>query len=384
MPDQTLLSKRIDHIPAIDNHCHPILRDQNLDRTAWRRCFSEAHDPVVAERDVLHTLYYRWAVRQIAAWHGSDPTEDAMLLTRQHIPLPEYTRQLAETAGIECLVVDEGFPSGPGAFTADEMAHLFGVRVVRILRLETLLQRLIVETDTFEVAELAFRRHVIEARNSGYVGLKSIAAYRSGLAVGPVTRGEALVAFENVHADAIRRRQLRLTNKQVIDYFLGLALAIANEQQLPVQFHTGYGDPDLDLSLANPLLLRGVIERYPRAPIVLLHESYPYTREAAFLATVYPNVHVDVSTVIPFLDRGEIMQSFRHALGVAPSTRILFSSDATNIPELHWLGPTRARPILTEIFTDMIAHDEIDLETATTFARNILHDNAARLYRLDT
>jgi predicted TIM-barrel fold metal-dependent hydrolase len=371
----------IERITVIDNHCHPILRDQRIDTVRWRRAFSEAHDPAVAEHDVPSALYYRWALRQIAAFLDVEPTEDAILLARLQQPLGDYMRRLARDANIACLVIDEGYPAGDEAYTAAQTADLFAVKGVRLLRLETLVQRLAVETESFDAAEEAFRRIVHDVR-ANYVGLKSIAAYRTGLVISPVEREEARLAFTAVQAEARARGAVRLATKPVVDYFVCLALAEADQQRLPIQFHTGYGDPDLDLQLANPLHLRAVIERYPRAPIVLLHESYPYTREAAFLAAVYPNVYVDISAVIPFLGREEIAQAFQQALNVAPASRILYSSDATNLPELHWLGPSRARTILREVLGQMVHSAELDAASAVEFAQLILHDNAVRLYQL--
>ena len=49
---------------------------------------------------------------------------------------------------------------------------------------------------------------------------------------------------------------MRLSSKPVIDYFVVRALRFAAPRAWPLQFHTGYGDPDLDLRLANPLHLR--------------------------------------------------------------------------------------------------------------------------------
>ena len=63
---------------------------------------------------------------------------------------------------------------------------------------------------------------------------------------------------------------------------LDQALELANRHEMPVQFHAGFGDPDLDLRQANPLHLRLVLEdpRFVRVPIVLLH-LYPFVREGA-------------------------------------------------------------------------------------------------------
>lgn len=55
---------------------------------------------------------------------------------------------------------------------------------------------------------------------------------------------------------------------------------------------TSFGDKDLDLRQANPLHLRNVLEdhRFLDCQIVLLHASYPFSREASYLASVYEQV----------------------------------------------------------------------------------------------
>lgn len=55
-----------------------------------------------------------------------------------------------------------------------------------------------------------------------------------------------------------------------------------------------FGDKDLDLRLANPLHLRSVLEdkRFTNCRIVLLHASYPFSKEASYLSSVYNQVHL--------------------------------------------------------------------------------------------
>lgn len=55
-----------------------------------------------------------------------------------------------------------------------------------------------------------------------------------------------------------------------------------------------FGDKDLDMRLSNPLHLRSVLEdaRYSKSRIVLLHASYPFSREASYLASVYPQANI--------------------------------------------------------------------------------------------
>ena len=54
-----------------------------------------------------------------------------------------------------------------------------------------------------------------------------------------------------------------------------------------------FGDKDLDLRKCNPLHLRAVLEdkRFSKCQIVLLHASYPFSKEASYLASVYSQVY---------------------------------------------------------------------------------------------
>ena len=57
---------------------------------------------------------------------------------------------------------------------------------------------------------------------------------------------------------------------------------------LPVQFHVGYGDADVDLHRGNPLLLTDLLRATEPAgvPVMLLH-NYPYHRQPGYLAQVF-------------------------------------------------------------------------------------------------
>lgn len=65
----------------------------------------------------------------------------------------------------------------------------------------------------------------------------------------------------------------------------------------PVQFHTGLGDNDLDLLVSSPGQMQQIIRAYPKTNFVLLHSSYPYTREAGYLTAMYKNVYLDFGEV---------------------------------------------------------------------------------------
>jgi predicted TIM-barrel fold metal-dependent hydrolase len=143
-----------------------------------------------------------------------------------------------------------------------------------------------------------------------------------------------------------------------------------------VQMHTGYGDRDLDLVLANPALLRPLLEqtRFEALRLVLLHASYPYTREASYLAAVYPQVYVDFSEVNPMLPHRQLTRVLEELLALSPYTKLLYGSDAWGIPDWIWLGARTGRRALAAALVGVPGVDAI--------ARRILRDNARELYGL--
>jgi predicted TIM-barrel fold metal-dependent hydrolase len=150
-----------------------------------------------------------------------------------------------------------------------------------------------------------------------------------------------------------------------------------------VQFHTGFGDADLDLREANPLHLRPLLEsgRYTNVPFVLLHASYPYVRELGYLTAIYPNVYADVGLAIPHL-AAEIPTMLRQLLGLAPTSKVVYSSDASQIPELFWLAARWGRRGLALALDELIALGALDPDDGLAVARQVLGENAAGVYGL--
>jgi uncharacterized protein len=218
-------------------------------------------------------------------------------------------------------------------------------------------------------------------RGQGYVALKSIAAYRTGLDIREWPHEEAEESFREYKRFA-EEAPARLVHKPLLDTLLHIAFARAARQEVPVQFHVGYGDADTDLLLGNPLYLRRVLQRpeYRGMPVVLLHECYPYTRQGGYLAAVYENAYLDLSYGIPLLGYGELLSFTRQALGVAPSSKLMYSSDGIGVPELHWTSALDGRRVLGEALGEMVSHGELSLPRAETVGEDILRTNARRLY----
>ena len=269
-----------------------------------------------------------------------------------------------------------------GALSVAETAKAGDVRARRILRIERVIEDLIPAHETVAGLREALLGELETAR-PGLVALKSIIAYRTGLGVQPTPRGDAAAAFGPVKELARRDGRVRLAAKPLNDYLLLRALEIAERQAMPVQIHTGFGDADLDLRDANPLHLRPLLEgsRYANVPFVLLHASYPYVRELGYLAAIYANVYADVGLAIPHL-AAEIPVILRQLLGLAPSTKVVYSSDASQIPELFWLAARWGRRGLGTVLDELIALGALGGDEAIAVARRVLGGNAAGIYGL--
>ena len=307
-----------------------------------------------------------------------------MLAARGELEVDELISALLRAANIEALLIDQGYPLRDLLLPDAEITRLAGCRTMPILRLELLMQDLIVQHETLAAVEEALRVALADVRGAGYVALKSIVAYRTGLEIRVWEREEAEAAFAVARREVSEEGALRLAHKPLLDTLLHVAFTEAARQEIPVQFHTGYGDTDADLRLANPLHLRAVLETpsYQGMPVVLLHACYPYTREGGYLAAVYEHVYLDLSYGIPFLSHDEMASFTRAALGVAPYTKLLYSSDAVGVPELHWLSATSARRVLGEALGECVARNELSAAEAQTVGAALLNENAVRLYRL--
>ncbi|ACB50202.1 putative amidohydrolase 2 [Crocosphaera subtropica ATCC 51142] len=67
-------------------------------------------------------------------------------------------------------------------------------------------------------------------------------------------------------------------------------------------------------------------------------------------------------------------------LELAPTTKILYSSDAHNLPELYYLAAKWGRNLLGEVLEETVKDGDLREEESLTIAINILHGNAKRIY----
>ncbi len=376
------MSLDLSSIPLIDNHCHSLLRAQPRNVLEWRACFTESYFAEIPREHVPHTIFYQWALRELGALYECEANENAILEKCNALDLKTRAQKINRAANIEAWLVDYGYAAAH-TFGHGELQNIAGVRVENILRLEPFIEHLILESATFPILYDAFVNELQNLRGQNYAALKSILAYRVGLNLSAPTRNEAQSAFPALKERATRDGTVRVDSKPLLDYLIPRAVEIAAQQEFPIQFHTGFGDPDQDLLTSHPALLRPLFgEKYRGAKIILLHAAYPNARTLGYLAAVYPNVYADFGLAIPFVT-SEARNILRELLGLAPASKILYSSDAFHIPELYCLGATLGRRALGHVLEEFIAEGLIDARRAEKMGEMILRGNARDVYELD-
>jgi hypothetical protein len=337
------LRQALAELPHVDHHAHSILRTAPTGLNEFRGLFSEASDPRQWPH-VATTVTYQRAIELLAVELGCEPTEHAVLELRQSRDPKRYAAQLLRAAGAELLLVDEGYPPADESLATGELGQLADCPARPILRIESLARA---EDEPLSNAALA---RIASAGHDGYAAIKTVIAYRGGLDLevlpaGP--RGRLLAALR--------------ANRDGGD-------------PVPVQVHTGFGDPDLLLPRARPGYLKPLFEEFPETSFVLLH-CYPFVREAGWLASVYPNVFFDLSLTIPHVSRPAAVLA--EAVELAPLSKLLYASDAVRTPELYLLAAVWWRDALARVLSELLPEP-----AARAGARLILRENAVALYRL--
>jgi hypothetical protein len=255
------------------------------------------------------------------------------------------------------------------------MAEMTGVPADEVVRLETVAEQ--VAADGCEAGAFAERfARALWERSRSARGLKTIAAYRCGLDFDP----EPPAAGEVTEAAGrwLASGGARLDDPVLLRHLIWTGL----ERGLPLQFHIGYGDPDVDLRRSDPLRLRELIElaEPTGVPLLLLH-CYPYQRHAGYLAQAYPNVYFDVGLGVSYTGARSVAL-VAESLEVAPFAKILFSSDAWGPAELHHLGALLWRRAMGRVLGEFVAEGEWSMEQAVRVASMVGVENARRVYEL--
>ncbi|XP_055807899.1 protein fluG [Solanum dulcamara] len=374
------LKKAVESVEIVDAHAHNIVA---IDSTIpFLNCFSEAAGDALS--DVPHTIHFKRSLKEIAGIYGSSLSLHAVQESRQRFGLESSAAVCFKAAKISVLLIDDGIELDK---KLDIKWHRSFVPIVgRILRVERVAEKILEKGSNGTWTLGSFMEIFSEELKSvadEVFAFKSIVAYRSGLAINTeVTEKEAEEGLSDVLCAG---HPIRISNKSFIDYIFLHALKVAQSYDLPMQIHTGFGDKDLDLRLANPLHLRNLLEdkRFMKSRLVLLHASYPFSREASYLASVYPQVYLDFGLAIPKLSFHGMLSSVKELLELAPMNKVMFSTDGIAFAETFYLGAKKAREVVFSVLRDACVDGDLSIPEAIAAVKDIFAENAKQFYKLD-
>jgi predicted TIM-barrel fold metal-dependent hydrolase len=369
--------------PLTDHHCHGVLRSGG-DLEALLNEADGAAARGFAFDSLAGLAFRRWCppLLDLPA-HASVETYQAR---RDELGAAEVSRRFLAASGLAALCVDTGYAPG-SILSPAETAAFAGAAAYEVVRLEQVAESLAASgTGATEFPD-AYRAALAErvaspAAGVPVVGVKSIAAYRVGLELDGRRPRDAEVAAaagrwlaDSGGADGTRPR---LADETLHRFFIWCGADLG----LPLQFHVGYGDRDIDLHRCNPLLLTDLLRALEPAgvPVMLLH-NYPYHREAGYLAQVFPHVYADLGLATHNVG-SRAPAVLAEALELVPLRKFLFSSDAFGLPELYYLGTLLFRHALSGFLQARLDAGDMSDADAERVTGLIAAGNAARAYRL--
>ena len=363
----------------IDHHVHGILRGR-IGAARVALALSESDRGAAADAAGHDTQVWHAVRRWCAPLLGLEPGASAEAYLAARLPMTNeaVAAAMLPAAGLERLVVETGY-RGDEVTGPDELGALAGIPADRVVRIEAVAERLALAGASAAGYPDAVREALaVEVGGPApAVGTKTILAYRAGFDVDLSRPADARVAER---AGAWLREVEATGRARIADPVLLMhGVWSAVDLGLPLQVHTGFGDPDLDLHRADPLLLTDLVRATEgRCPIVLLH-TYPFHRGAGYLARVFPHVHMDVGLAVNHAGAAS-PAIVAEALELAPLTKVLFSSDAWGVPELHLLGSVLFRRALARVLGGWVATDDWTRTDAERAVRLIGRENALRVY----
>lgn len=376
MAPSTDLRDQVAALPLVDHHVHstwagPVDGDRASD------LIRESGRPLGAGLDAFDSPIGFAIRRHCAPFLGLEPhaAPGDYLARRAEHSAEELSRIFLGASTVDTWLVDTGF-RGNDLLDLDTFTRVAPGQVHEIIRLESVLEDVAREsTPTTLVDDV---RAALAERNRIAVGWKSVVAYRHGLEIEPVRPTPDAVRAAVEDWWGTEGFGPRVEHPILLRFLLWEAVDTGK----PIQLHTGFGDADLHLRDADPTLLTPWLREIEgqSGPIVLLH-TYPFQRHAAYLAHVYPHVHLDVGLGMHYAAAGSA-SILREALEIAPFGKVLYSSDGWGMPELHFLGALFWKQALGRLLEERTLDDEWSSTDAVRVARLMASENARRIYEL--
>ena len=322
---------------------------------------------------VIQTLVHAMSQR----FGCGETLEDVVAFRNGRTKTPEglkaYTKMLYEDQRVSGCTLDNALPMGH----PDTLC--FPCPVNRLFQYENVLFDQVKEAGSYDAALQAVLEAVTAAAKEGFAGLKGHIGEKCGFAVREVPDEEARSAF-----GAARKGDKAAVTTVYYAIFSHLLERCA-ELDIPLHLHTGSTGfkGRTDFYTLDPILMAPFLKnpRYLKTKIVLLHESFPYTRHAAMMACNFPNVYLDLSQTLPWQPL-LFSRCLEDALSVTPHDKIMLGTGQHWYAEMVWLAAYIAKRSLARVMGTFVEDGLLSGAQARRSARMVLSGNAHALYHM--
>ena len=229
--------------------------------------------------------------------------------------------------------------------------------------------------------ETSFRQSL----DIGMVAVKSTLAYNREIGYAEVSERDAesslqsLLGANGTPSGGFRsrvERPFRPMEDHMFHHLIGLAAA----HDVPVQIHTGLhaGNGNF-IENSKPTHLTNLFFLFPQVQFDLFHMSYPYQGEAAAIAKVFPNVHIDFCWA-HIISPSAARRALHEMLDTVPSNKIFGYGGDYRYPELSYAHAKIARRNVAQVLAEKVSEGSCSQEEALGLGRQILHDNPDAMF----
>ncbi|MGI9006318.1 MAG: amidohydrolase family protein [Streptosporangiaceae bacterium] len=369
-------------LPLIDHHVHGVVTTE-LDRAGFELLISEASGPPAPGTTVFDSqlgfAIRRWCA-PVLDLEPLGPAED-YLRRRAELGPAEVNRRLLSAAGVAQWLVDTGYQGGQ--VTTPEQLELASSSPARhVVRLEAVAEQVArTGPDAAAWAATFAEELAVQTAATDAVGYKSIVAYRYGFDFDPARPAAADVtaAAGRLLTALAADPGARIEDPVLLRHLIWTAVDVGK----PVQFHVGFGDTDMRMHRSDPALMTDFLAATEPigTPVMLLH-CYPWHRQAGYLAHVFRHVYMDLGAVLNYVG-ARSPAVLAEALELTPFGKMLYSSDAFGLPELHYLGAIGFRRDIERVTGEFVADGAWSAADAGRIAMMVGAGNANRVYQLD-
>ncbi|RZU28470.1 hypothetical protein EV284_6340 [Streptomyces sp. BK022] len=364
----------IDTPSLVDQYCHGVLRTE-LGLGTFEARLARGEGPAAPGTTLFDTqtgfAVRRWCPPLLGLEPHCPPAR--YLARRRELGVLEAGRRLLRGSGITTYLVSSGLPdalTGP-----EEMAAAGDAEARAVVRLEPLAEQVADTSGTVAsfLANLAESVHGAATHAVAFAATASLVG--RGAALAPEPPGPGAVRSAAARWLAGRRVGEELTDPVLLGHLLWTAVATGR----PLQLHAGPEEPGLG---TDPAPLTGFVRATAGlgTDLVLLPGLFHH-RYTARLAGAHTHVYADSGAALARTG-ARAAAILADILELAPFGKVLFSTGAESLPELHVVGAHLFRESLDRVLGTWLTEGACSPADARRVAHLLASENAHRVYGL--